>query len=81
MYIDPKRKGELLESGIMTGNETCDMCEKAPVIIWSINSGPLLLCGECAQYLGTQLLKDVRNYEIDNHLSVKVRTELVERPQ
>ena len=50
MYIDPKKKSELIKSGIMTGNETCDMCEKEPVMIWSINSGPLLLRGECAQY-------------------------------
>ncbi len=57
------------------------MCEKEPVIIWSINSGPLLLCGEHAQYLGTHLLKDVRSYEIANRVSIKVRTELAEHSQ
>ena len=78
MYISPEKRNELIETGVITGNETCAMCEKEPVIIWAIDPGPLLLCGEHTQYLGTHLLKDVRSYEIANRVSVKVRTELAE---
>ena len=28
MCINPKRKAELLESGMIIGNETCAMCDK-----------------------------------------------------
>jgi hypothetical protein len=58
------------------GADTCMQCEQAGVIAWRLRQVGLLLCGECAQYLATQLLKDVRSYELDQNVTVKVRTEL-----
>jgi hypothetical protein len=58
------------------GSDGCMHCEQAGVIAWRLREVGLLLCGECAQYLATQLMKDVRSYEIDQNITVKVRTEL-----
>jgi hypothetical protein len=38
--------------------------------------GAILLCGECAQVVATQLMKDVRSYELDTHVAVKVQATL-----
>lgn len=77
--MTPEKKHELIDLGVITGDEPCAMCEKGAVIIWEVASSRLLLCAEHAQYLGTHLLKDVRSYEIANRVSVKVRTELAEQ--
>jgi hypothetical protein len=52
---------------------TCMECDKTPYILWkSAQWGTILLCGACAQIVATQLMKDVRSYELDHHVAVKV---------
>jgi hypothetical protein len=52
---------------------SCMECGKTPYILWkSAQWGVILLCGECAQSIATQLMKDVRSYELDQQVSVKV---------
>jgi hypothetical protein len=56
---------------------TCMKCGKAPYILWNpAQWGAILLCGECAQVIATQLMKDVRSYELDRQVSVKVQDTL-----
>jgi hypothetical protein len=51
---------------------------KTPYILWNpAQWGAILLCGECAQTVATQLMKDV--YELDRHVSVKVGATLTPR--
>ena len=48
-------------------------CGKTPYILWkSAQWGAVLLCGAWAQTVATQLMKDVRTYELDHHVSVKI---------
>jgi len=55
----------------------CMECGKMPYILWKpAQWGAILLCGECAQIVATQLMKDVRSYELDHRVSVKVRAAL-----
>jgi transcription elongation factor Elf1 len=52
---------------------SCMECGETPYILWkSAQWGVILLCGECAQSISTQLMKDVRSYELDQQVSVKV---------
>jgi transcription elongation factor Elf1 len=55
----------------------CMECGKVPHVLWKpARWGTILLCGECAQVVATQLMKDVRSYELDHGVAVKVRAHL-----
>jgi hypothetical protein len=48
-------------------------CGKTPYIPWNPTQlGAILLCRECAQTIAMQLMNDLRCYELDQHVSVKV---------
>jgi hypothetical protein len=54
-------------------------CGKTPYILWKpAQWGTILLCGECTQIVATQLMKDVRSYELEHRVSVKVSAALTE---
>ena len=78
--LDYTQKDDPNIKEIQQSNIRCAMgCGRKPDIVWMM-SGPFYLCAEDAQYLATHLLKDVREYEIKNGVSIKVRTQRVEAP-
>lgn len=80
MYIDNKSKDIIFNETPELEKDICMECGKEPVIIWKPATwGTILLCGECAQVIGTHLIKDVRSFEIDNSLSVKVIADLIRK--
>ncbi|RMF93752.1 MAG: hypothetical protein D6736_01225 [Nitrospinota bacterium] len=80
MYIRPENRELIFKGTPGLERETCMECGKEAVIIWEpAEWGVILLCGECAQTIGVQLLKDVRSYEMDNHLSVKIQSQTTPR--
>ncbi len=80
MYINESRKKELIEQGFMKPDEPClFQCGQEPKIVWHQGTA-IYLCPAHAQYLATQLLKDVGRCEVAEGISVKVRTELAPRP-
>lgn len=80
MYIDNKSKDLIFKGTPELERDICMECGKEPVIIWKPAVwGTILLCGECSQLIGTQLIKDVRSFELDSGLSVKVKTEVIRK--
>jgi len=78
--LDYTQKDDHNIKDIEQSNIRCAMgCGRKPNIVWMM-TGPLYLCAEDAQYLATQLLKDVRDYERENGILIKVRTQKVEAP-
>jgi len=81
MYISESRRKDLIEQGFMKPDEPCLFrCGELPRILWYENGQGLYLCPAHAQYLATQLLKDVGRYEVAEGISVKVRTQIAPRP-
>jgi hypothetical protein len=73
MYIRDVDRDIIMQETPELEHSSCMECGKTPYILWNpAKWGGILLCGECAQILATQLLKDVRSYELDHHVSVKV---------
>jgi len=77
MYIRSGDREQLERMGILPRDAKCLVCGRQPDIIWHGGYGILFLCSEHAQYIGTHLLKDVRDFERATGISVKVRTERV----
>jgi len=73
MYIREADRAVILQKTPEVERSICMECGKTPHILWEpAQWGAILLCGECAQVVATQLMKDVRSYELDQHVSVKV---------
>lgn len=73
MYIREADRAVILQKTPEVERSICMECGKTPHILWKpAQWGAILLCGECAQVVATQLMKDVRSYELDQHVSVKV---------
>jgi hypothetical protein len=74
MYIREADRAIIMHETPELEGSTCMECGKTPYILWNpAKWGAILLCGECAQVLATQLMKDVRSYEFDQRVSVKVQ--------
>jgi len=77
MYIHETDRSIIMQETPELEHTTCMECGKLPYILWkSAQWGTILLCGECAQIVATQLIKDVRSYELDHRVSVKVQANL-----
>jgi transcription elongation factor Elf1 len=73
MYIRQEDREIIMRETPELERSNCMECGKTPHILWKpARWGAILLCGECAQMVATQLMKDVRSYELDQHVSVKV---------
>ena len=73
MYIREEDRDIIMGETPELERSNCMECGKTPHILWkSAQWGAMLLCGECAQIVATQLMKDVRSYELDHRVSVKV---------
>jgi transcription elongation factor Elf1 len=74
MYIHEVDRTIIIQETPELERATCMECGKTPYVLWKpAQWGTILLCGECAQVVATQLLKDVRSYEMDRKVSVKVQ--------
>jgi hypothetical protein len=77
MYIQEGDRDIIMQETPELEHSNCMECGKTPYILWkSTQWGAVLLCGECAQIVATQLMKDVRSYELGHHVSVKVGARL-----
>jgi hypothetical protein len=77
MYIREADRPIIMHETPELERSTCMECGKTPYILWNpAHWGAILLCGECAQMVATQLMKDVRSYELDQRVSVKVQATL-----
>ena len=77
MYIREVDRAIIMQETPELERSTCMECGKAPFILWKpAQWGTILLCGECAQIVATQLMKDVRSYELEHRVSVKVHAAL-----
>jgi hypothetical protein len=80
MYIREVDRDIIMQETPELEHYSCMECGKMPYILWNPPQwGAILLCGECAQVVATQLMKDVRSYELDQHVSVKVGATLTPR--
>jgi hypothetical protein len=80
MYIREADRAIIMHETPELEGSTCMDCGKTPYILWNpAKWGAILLCGECAQVVATQLMKDVRSYELDTHVAVKVQARLGKR--
>lgn len=77
MYIREVDREIIMRETPELERSNCMECGKSPYILWkSAQWGTILLCGECAQTVATRLMKDVRSYELDHRVSVKVQATL-----
>jgi hypothetical protein len=77
MYIREADRTIIMQETPELEGSTCMECGKTPYVLWKpAQWGAILLCGECAQVVATQLMKDVRSYELDRHVAVKVQAAL-----
>lgn len=58
MHLDLSLRRELLELGVLAGDETCVLCDADPVILVEVGHTPLLFCQPPAREIGEQLLND-----------------------
>jgi hypothetical protein len=73
MYIHEADRDMIMQETPELERYSCMECSKTPYILWNpAQWGAMLLCGECAQIVATQLMKDVRSYELGRHVSLKV---------
>jgi hypothetical protein len=73
MYIREVDRDIIMQETPELERSSCMECGKTPHILWKpAQWGAILFCGECAQIVATQLMKDVRSYELDQQVSVKV---------
>ena len=80
MYIRDVDRDIIMQETPELERYSCMECGKTPYILWNpAQWEAILLCGECAQTVATQLMKDVRSYELEQHVSVKVATTLTPR--
>ena len=54
---------ELLELGVLEGDETCALCRERPLILLDAARAPVLLCPAHARALAGQLLADVADLD------------------
>ncbi len=60
---------ELLELGVLEGEETCALCRERPQILLDAARAPVLLCPAHARALAQQLLADLDQLvQTDNSL-------------
>ncbi|MBI4639065.1 MAG: hypothetical protein HY731_00115 [Candidatus Tectomicrobia bacterium] len=79
MYIREVDRPIIVKATPEVDHSTCMECGKLPYIFWNSSQwGTILLCGECAQIVATQIMKDVRSYELDHRVSVKVNATLTQ---
>ena len=50
---------ELLEFGLLDGNETCALCRERPVVVLDVAQSPVLLCESHTRKVVEQLQKDL----------------------
>jgi hypothetical protein len=60
MVLSAQVRGELLELGVLEGEETCALCRERPRILLDAARAPVLLCPAHAQSLADQLNADLQ---------------------
>ena len=50
---------ELIEVGLLEGDETCALCRERPVVLLDVAHAPILLCAAHTQVVITQLQSDL----------------------
>ena len=50
---------ELLDFGLLEGNETCALCRECPVVMLDVAQSPVLLCEDHTRKVVEQLQKDL----------------------
>jgi len=53
--------GELIELGVLIGDETCALCAERPVVLVDVARAPILLCPTHAAATLRQLQADVQD--------------------
>lgn len=78
MYMKRREENEILQRLPDLDKSVCMECGGEPRILWTAAKyGLILLCAGCAQVIGLQLLKDVRSYELDEKVSVRMHVDVV----
>jgi hypothetical protein len=50
---------ELIELGVLDGQETCALCPERPLLLLDVARAPVLLCAEHARRVSAQLQADL----------------------
>jgi len=56
---------ELMEIGLLEGEETCALCRERPVVLLDVARAPILLCAEHANQIIAQLQNDLESVKHD----------------
>jgi hypothetical protein len=56
---------ELIELGMLDGEETCAQCRERPLVLLDVARAPILLCAAHARALQTELEKDLEQIAVD----------------
>ena len=60
MVLSEQMWRELIDLGVLEGDETCNLCREQPRILLDAARAPVLLCPAHAQLLAEQLLTDLK---------------------
>ncbi len=60
MLLTAQAWHELIELGVLDGDETCALCREHPQILLDAARAPVLLCPAHARTLAEQLLADLK---------------------
>ena len=52
---------ELIQVGLLDGQETCALCRERPTVLIDVARAPILLCARHAQATADQLLADLHH--------------------
>ena len=52
---------ELMEIGLLEGEETCALCRERPVVLLDVARAPILLCAEHANQIIAKLQTDLES--------------------
>ena len=59
MVLSDELRRELIELGLLDGDETCALCRERPFILVDVARAPVLLCQAHAQAVTAQLQADL----------------------
>jgi len=60
MVLSSEVMGELIELGVLSGDETCALCTEPPVLLVDVARAPILLCAAHAAATLRQLQTDLQ---------------------
>ena len=59
MVLSDNMWAELVQLGLLDGQETCALCRERPSVLVDVARAPILLCTQHAQATADQLLADL----------------------